>query len=146
MKKKLLLITLLTFVTVCLFAITVSAEAFSVTYYNLWSEKQETVLTDDNGQTVIKDTGYATEVNKQLLCWYTMEGDIFQLGENVTLNENISLYEGYGYKVTLENMGYMAGSNQWDQSFIQLQVFFLTSHHETICSIQPRARPRPVQR
>ena len=121
MKKKLLLITLLTFVTVCLFAITVSAEAFSVTYYNLWSEKQETVLTDDNGQTVIKDTGYATEVNKQLLCWYTMEGDIFQLGENVTLNENISLYEGYGYKVTLENMGYMAGSNQWDQSFIQLQ-------------------------
>ena len=121
MKKKLLLIALLTFVTVCLFAITASAEAFSVTYHNLWSEQQETVLTDDNGQIIVKDTGYATETNKELICWYTMDGDIFQLGENITITEDISLYEGYGYKVTLENMGYVSGSNQWDQSFIQLQ-------------------------
>lgn len=121
MKKKLFLISLLIFVTVCLFAITASAQSYSVTYYNLWSEAQETVSTDDNGKITIRDTGYATEENKSLICWYTMEGDIYQLGEEVTLTESVSLYEGYGYRGTLNNMGYTAGSNQWDQSFIQLQ-------------------------
>jgi len=121
MKKKIFLISLLTFVTVCLLAITASAQSHNVTYYNLWSELQETVSTDDNGKITIKTTGYATEENKSLICWYTMEGDVYRLGQEVTLTEDVSLYEGYGYLGELGNMGYTAGSNQWDQAFIQLQ-------------------------
>ena len=120
MKKK-LLITVFVIAMIFVLSFAVSAKSHSVTYYNLWSEMQETTYTDDNGQITIKDTGYATETNKQLICWYTMDGDIYKLGETVTFTQDIELYEGYGYLGTHKNTGYSAGSNQWDQAFIQLQ-------------------------
>ena len=121
MVKKFLVIAIFTLIAVCLFAVVASAQEHSIIYHNLWREQQETVVTDEKGKITIKDTGYATEINKSLICWYTLDGDIYQLGEEVTLTESISLYEGYGYRTTFKNMGYMAGSNQWDQAFMQLQ-------------------------
>ena len=124
MKRKLLFISLLVFIVACFLAVTAVAESYTISYHNLWSEYKQTETTDDNGQLVLKDKGYATDAGKQFFGWYTIEGDFFKPGETATFTADTNVYEAYGYEGTqksIQHLGVMAGSNQWDQSFVQLQ-------------------------
>ncbi|MBR2025370.1 MAG: hypothetical protein IKA02_06145, partial [Clostridia bacterium] len=123
MKKKILIFLSLIFVFAFVFAISICAEEYSVTYRDIWGTVKTTVKTDENGQITLKDTGYTNATGKQLFCWYTVEGDVFTVGETVTLSGDLDLYEAYGYVGTQESVKYQGvtqGNNQWDQIFVQL--------------------------
>ena len=132
-KTKILLVILFILAVTLVFAISVNAEEYSVTYRGLWRDEKATVITDENGQITVKQTGYSNDdVNKQFFGWYTIEGDFFAPGEVVTLTKDTDLYEAYGYLGTQESIKYLGvtqGRDQWDQSFVQLQEDIVLDSH-----------------
>lgn len=124
MKKKIFLILSFVFIFTFIFAISVCAEEYLVTYRDIWGSVKETVKTDENGQITIKDTGYTNHSGKTLFGWYTVEGEVYDVGETVSLTTDLDLYEAYGYNGTNESIKYQSvtkGRDQWDQVFVRLQ-------------------------
>ena len=124
MKKKILIFISLIFVFAFIFAISVCADEYTVTYRDIWGSVKETVTTDANGQITIKSTGYTNQSGKTLFGWYNVEGDVYDVGETVTLTSDLDLYEAYGYDGTNESIKYQnatQGRDQWDQIFVRLQ-------------------------
>ncbi len=118
MKKKILILSLV-LVVAFVFAISVSAEEFSLTYYQEDAEK-ETVTTNENGEITLRDTGYSTETqDKTLLGWFTYEGDMYKPGETIVLTKDTNLYQFFGFKVTQKN--FQTTQSQWASTYIQLQ-------------------------
>ena len=124
MKKKILIFISLIFVFAFIFAISVCAEEYLVTYRDIWGSVKQTATTDANGQITIRDQGFTNHSGKTLFGWYTVEGDVYDVGETVTLTSDLDLYEAYGYDGTNESIKYQGatqGNSQWDQIFVRLQ-------------------------
>ena len=117
MKRKLLISLLMSIVLVCLMAIYISAEVYNITYWD-GGEKKETFLTDANGTITLRDTPYSG-ANSEVVNWFTYEGDIFAMGETITVTKDTDIRQFTGVYST--NLNINSTSSQWGWQYIQLQ-------------------------
>ena len=91
----------LTVLLCTLLAIFVSAEAYTVEYYNTdGGSKKATETTAEDGSITLKDVGYDTTAEKEFYGWFTIDGTFYKKGETVTFTENTKLYEASAYLIT----------------------------------------------
>ena len=116
MKKKILMFVTFFAIMVCLVAITASAASFTVNY----NDGKATQTTDENGEITLRDTGFTAETDtKFFFGWFSYQGDMFKPGQKITLEEDIKLYEFYGFKATQQS--FQTTQGQWNYTYIQLQ-------------------------
>lgn len=110
MKKKLLIVFLLSMVLACIFAVSAFAQGYTVNYYG---KAQET--TNEDGTITLKsDPVYKLGTNTYTLKdkdgndqtvgltffgWYTNDGRVFEPGETITLTEDTYLYQATGIEI-----------------------------------------------
>lgn len=117
MKKKILTLAFIIALMLCVFTLAVSAKTYTVKY----DGQSFTQTTDENGQVKLRDTIFGnTNADKTFFGWFTLKGDMYKPGETVTLTEDITLHQAYGYKGTNKSLP-LGGDSQWDWPFIQLQ-------------------------
>ena len=117
MKRKLLTSLIMSVVLICLMAICISAEVYNITYWE-GGNKKDTVQTDDTGTITLRDTPY-TGAENAVTNWFTYEGDIFAMGETITVTKDTDIRQFSGHHST--NLNVNATDNQWWWRYIQLQ-------------------------
>ena len=117
MKKKILFIVVMVIALTCAFAMISSAAKYTVKY----DGQSFTQETDENGVVTLRDTIFGNvNTAKTFFGWFTLKGDMYKPGEQVTITEDITLYQAYGYEGTNKSLP-LGGDSQWDWPFIQLQ-------------------------
>ncbi|MBO4982731.1 MAG: leucine-rich repeat protein [Clostridia bacterium] len=117
MKRKLLFSLLMSLALVCLMAICISAEVYNITYWD-GGTKKDTVQTDETGTITLRDTPYSGAGN-EVTNWFTYEGDIFAMGETITVTKDTDIHQFSGHYST--NLNINSTSSQWGWQYIQLQ-------------------------
>ena len=117
MKKKILFIVVMVIALTCALAMISSAAKYTVKY----DGQSFTQETDENGVVTLRDTIFGNvNTAKTFFGWFTLKGDMYKPGEQVTITEDITLYQAYGYEGSNKSLP-LGGDGQWDWPFIQLQ-------------------------
>ncbi|MBE6624450.1 MAG: hypothetical protein E7622_02275 [Ruminococcaceae bacterium] len=113
MKKsiKLTIVLALTVLLCTLLAIFVSAEAYTVEYYNTdGGSRKATENTAEDGSITLKETGYDTNAEKVFYGWFTEDGTFYKPGETVVFTQNMKLQEAVAFDITsVDKMGSKGG-------------------------------------
>ena len=117
MKNKLFWVLALTFVLIC--ALAISASAYTVSY----DGQSYTQTTNANGEVTLRNAIFgSTDQAKTFFGWFTLEGDVYEPGQTITIDKDIKLYQAYGYKATNNDiLNVMQGTSSWDWPYVQLQ-------------------------